>query len=214
MKFSTIALAAVACLVSAAPAAPVGTGSHGPQSIPEEAIVGGLQGTENEIFVFFNDDESGKQGIAIIDAKKAQEAGFMDPQPDSEVAAGNAKREASPEAWRWFWLPGYGEPNWKRDAMPADMDKEKREANPEAWRWFWLPGYGEPNWKRDAMPADMDKEKREANPEAWRWFWLPGYGEPNWKRDAMPADMDKEKREANPKAWRWFWLPGYGEPNW
>ncbi|KAG5365463.1 hypothetical protein CJU90_4543 [Yarrowia sp. C11] len=173
MKFSTIALALAACLVSAAPAAPQGTGAHGPQTIPDEAIVGGIEGSDNEIFVFFNDDESGKQGVVILDAEKAAAAGFLD-------STGNAKREASPEAWRWFWLPGYGEPNWKRDALPSNVDMQKREANPEAWRWFWLPGYGEPNWKRDAMTGDQDKAKREANPEAWRWFWLPGYGEPNW----------------------------------
>ncbi|KAG5365736.1 hypothetical protein CJU89_0126 [Yarrowia sp. B02] len=166
MKFSTLAIAAAAWLAAAAPISPAGDGSVGLENIPEDAIIGGIQGTENEIFIFFEDEESGQQGVAILDATEAHKAGMMEPQPESEIAAGNAKREASPEPWRWFWLPGRGEPNWKRDAMPAEGDNEKREASP--WRWFWLPGRGEPNWKRDMTAADL--AKREASPEAWRWF--------------------------------------------
>ncbi|KAG5357512.1 hypothetical protein CJU90_6351 [Yarrowia sp. C11] len=212
MKFSTIALSIMAAVAIAAPIAQEPTSSEVPvtpntddlpkqlQGLPKGVLQNVLFINENEQ-IFVVEDDHGTRSVLIVDTTLIGSEGL-------------AKREANPEAWRWFWLPGYGEPNWKRDAMPSDVDMEKREANPEAWRWFWLPGYGEPNWKRDAMPSDVDMEKREANPEAWRWFWLPGYGEPNWKRDAMPSDVDMEKREANPEAWRWFWLPGYGEPNW
>ncbi|KAG5366343.1 Mating factor alpha [Yarrowia sp. B02] len=192
MKFSTLALSLMAAIAMAAPTTPEGAEAAVVDAVPEvapEAAVDAapkledlpkeLQGLPKGVLqnVLFSDDkerffviedENGSRHVIVVDASKVG-------ADASKVGADAlAKREANPEAWRWFWLPGRGEPNWKRDAMPADVDNAKREASPEAWRWFWLPGRGEPNWKRDAMP------EAEASPEAWRWFWLPGRGEPNW----------------------------------
>ncbi|KAE8175357.1 hypothetical protein B0I72DRAFT_23026 [Yarrowia lipolytica] len=148
MKFSTIALSIMAAVAIAAPiaqepaaevpVAPEAPAAPNMDDLPKQ--LQGLQGVlqnvlftnDNEQF-FIVEDDDGTRSLLIVDTTLIGSEGL-------------AKREANPEAWRWFWLPGYGEPNWKRDAMPADVDKEKREANPEAWRWFWLPGYGEPNW--------------------------------------------------------------------
>lgn len=189
MKISTIVLATLTALVSAAP---VPTNATDLQAIPSEAIIGYVPIGIDEVGFVSQADEG---AVFYLLNTTLLEAAFA--SEDDTVA----------KRWDWVGLRPF-QPQFKREDA-ADSEVEKR------WDWVGLRPF-QPQFKReDAEDAEVVEKrwfwsspkpftpvfKREDDEVSKRWDWVGLRPfQPQFKRE------DVEEDEAVEKRWDWVGL--------
>lgn len=81
MKLSTIAFAAAATVAAASSNEPAAQGVQMPAfetaAMPDSVMIKDVHATDKEIFVLFNEEGSGKQGVAVLTFEQAAEMGLI-----------------------------------------------------------------------------------------------------------------------------------------